>query len=184
MKVIQTGIDGLVEIRPDIYYDNRGYFYETYNRDRYIAAGINNVFCQENISKSSYGVIRGLHYQKEPYSQAKLASAVIGRVFDVAVDLRIGSPTFGQWRGVILDSEIHNQFLIPRGFAHGLSVLSETAIFSYRCDNPYHPEAEAGIAYNDPTISIDWMIPENDRIISEKDKNQPLFKDVFFSCIP
>lgn len=178
MEIIETGIPGLIEIRPKVFKDNRGFFMEVYNRQRYAEAGITNDFCQENLSCSAYGVIRGLHFQKEPYSQAKLATCMLGRVYDVAVDLRKGSPTFGQWRGVVLDSEMHNQFLIPRGFAHGLAVLSEVAYFSYRCDSLYSPESEGGIAYDDPDLAIDWRIPKNERIVSGKDSNWPRIVDV------
>lgn len=178
MEIIETGISGLVEIQPKVFQDDRGFFMEVYNRQRYRDHGIKNDFCQENLSCSSYGVIRGLHFQLAPYSQAKLATCVLGRVFDVAVDLRKGSPTFGQWRGVVLDSERRNQFLIPRGFAHGLAVLSEMAYFSYRCDNLYHFESEGGVAYDDPDLAIDWRIPKNERVVSEKDSNWPRFVDV------
>ena len=123
-------------------------------------------------------MIRGLHFQRHPFSQAKLAMCTSGIIWDVAVDLRVGSPTYGKWHGVLLDSEKHNQFLIPRGFAHGFSVLSERACFSYRCDNYYHPEAEGGIAYNDPILAIDWKIPEQSRIVSEKDKLWPCLNDL------
>lgn len=178
MEIIQTGIFGLVEIQPTVFPDARGSFCELYNRERYRTVGIMNDFCQENLSKSTYGVIRGLHFQLNPYSQAKLATCLDGRVLDVAVDLRKGSPTYGQWRSVILDAEKHNEFLIPQGFAHGLAVLTETALFSYRCDNVYHPEAEGGVAYDDPDLNIDWMIPIDQRIVSDKDAHRTLLKDV------
>ena len=176
MKIIETGIPGLLEIQPELFRDCRGYFCEVYNEKRYRDAGILCEFCQENFSKSRYGVIRGLHFQRPPYSQAKLASCPDGIIWDVAVDLRRGSPTYGEWRGVILDSEKKNQFLIPRGFAHGFAVLSETACFSYRCDNFYHPQAEGGIAYNDPDLAIDWRVPIDNRVLSEKDSHWPSFK--------
>lgn len=178
MKIVETGIKGLVEILPDVFPDSRGSFCELYNKERYRAVGILNDFCQENMSKSTYGVIRGLHFQLNPYSQAKLATCLDGRVYDVAVDLRVGSPTYGQWRGVILDAEKHNEFFIPQGFAHGFAVLSKTAIFNYRCDNLYHPETEGGIAYNDPDLNINWMIPTEQQIISEKDSHRTLLRDV------
>lgn len=177
MKIIETGIPGLLEITPDILFDVRGSFCELYHEDRYHKAGITNVFLQENYSSSTYGVIRGLHFQRPPFSQAKLAMCSLGKIWDVAVDLRVGSPTYGKWHGVLLDSEKHNQFLIPKGFAHGFAVLSETACFSYRCDNFYHPEAEGGIVYDDPDLEIDWRLPIKDRILSEKDEHWPLFKD-------
>lgn len=176
MTIIETGISGLLEILPEVFYDNRGSFCELYNEQRYREAGILNQFCQENFSKSRYGVIRGLHFQRSPYSQAKLAMCQEGIIWDVAVDLRKESPTYGQWRGVLLDSERKNQFLIPRGFAHGFAVLSETACFSYRCDNFYHPEEEGGIAYDDPLLAIDWRIPIEDRVLSEKDSRWPSFQ--------
>jgi dTDP-4-dehydrorhamnose 3,5-epimerase len=136
------------------------------------------LFVQDNISKSSYGVVRGLHFQKPPYSQAKLVQVIEGAVLDVAVDLRYDSETYGQWYAVELTSENHLQFLIPRGFAHGFAVLSETAVFTYKCDNLYHPESEGGIMYNDPTLNIDWGIPSEKALISEKDTKHPLFKDL------
>lgn len=178
MEIIQTGIPGLIEIQPRLFPDERGHFCELYNRERYREAGILSDFCQENLSQSTYGVIRGLHFQLNPFSQAKLATCMLGRVFDVAVDLRKGSPTYGQWRGVILDAEKRNEFLIPQGFAHGLSVLSDVAVFSYRCDNLYHPEAEGGIAYNDPDLNIDWMIPIDKQIVSEKDSHRIFLKNI------
>ncbi|MBQ0087739.1 MAG: dTDP-4-dehydrorhamnose 3,5-epimerase [Prevotellaceae bacterium] len=178
MEIIQTGIPGLIEIQPRLFLDERGHFCELYNRERYREIGILNDFCQENLSQSTYGVIRGLHFQLNPYSQAKLATCMLGRVFDVAVDLRKGSPTYRQWRGVVLDAEKRNEFLIPQGFAHGLSVLSDVAVFSYRCDNLYHPKAEGGIVYNDPDLNIDWMIPVDKQIVSEKDCHRTLLKDI------
>lgn len=177
MKIIETGIKGLLEILPDIYPDKRGVFYEVYNEKRYNEMGINNKFCQENFSTSTFGVIRGLHFQNEPYSQAKLATCILGKIYDVAVDLRSHSDTFGKWYGVILDAEKHNQFLIPQGFAHGFAVLSDKAYFSYRCDNFYHPEAECGILYNDPQLNINWLIPQEQQIISDKDKKWKTFQE-------
>ncbi|MBP5259819.1 MAG: dTDP-4-dehydrorhamnose 3,5-epimerase [Paludibacteraceae bacterium] len=178
MEVIETGIEGLKVIQPKLFGDARGYFCETYNEARYREAGILQQFCQDNLSKSRYGVIRGLHFQLQPKSQSKLVSVVSGVVYDVAVDLRKGSPTYGQWYGVKLDGESKTQFLIPQGFAHGFSVLSEEAVFTYKCDNLYAPELEGGIAYNDPDLAIDWQIPEAERIISEKDLHHPLLRDV------
>ena len=177
MNIIQTPIEGLLIIEPRVFNDARGYFVETYNEQRYREAGIDTVFVQDNQSCSTYGVVRGLHFQKPPYSQAKLVCCTVGRVLDVAVDLREGSKTFGQWFSVELSEENKRQFFIPRGFAHGFSVLSETAIFTYKCDNLYHPEAEGGILLSDADLNIDWKIPEEARIISTKDTNHPLFRD-------
>lgn len=177
MKIIETGIPGLLVIEPKIFEDNRGYFAEVYNRKSFADAGINIQFVQENMSKSMYGVIRGLHYQRDPYSQAKLAHVLAGSVYDVAVDLRHGSPTYGQWYGVVLSEANKRMFLIPRGFAHGLCVLEDNTVFDYHCDNLYHPEAEGGIAYNDPTLNIDWHVPANKLIVSPKDTNRPLLQN-------
>ena len=178
MNVLKTPIDGLLVIEPQVFRDARGYFVETYNEQRYRDAGIDAKFVQNNQSCSCYGVVRGLHFQRPPYTQAKLVSCTVGRVLDVAVDLRKGSKTYGQWYSVELSDENHRQFYIPRGFAHGFSVLSETAIFTYKCDNLYHPEADGGILLNDPDIAIDWQVPEELRIISDKDKKHPLLKDL------
>jgi dTDP-4-dehydrorhamnose 3,5-epimerase len=174
MKLIETKIKDLAILEPRIFEDDRGYFLESYNKktlDDLI--GKEYTFVQDSESKSFYGVVRGLHYQLAPYSQAKLVRVLQGRVYDVAVDLRKDSPTFGEWVGVELSSENKKQFLIPKGFAHGFSVLSENAIFSYKCDECYHPEAEAGIIYNDPNLGIDWKIKAEDIVLSEKDKMFP-----------
>jgi dTDP-4-dehydrorhamnose 3,5-epimerase len=178
MEIIKTPIEGLLVIEPRVFRDTRGSFVETYNEERYRAAGIDAQFVQDNQSCSSYGVVRGLHFQKAPYAQAKLVCCTVGRVLDVAVDLRPNSPTYGQWYGVELSEENKRQFYIPRGFAHGFSVLSESAIFTYKCDNLYHPEAEGGILLNDPDLAIDWRIPEEARIISDKDKKHPTLKEL------
>jgi dTDP-4-dehydrorhamnose 3,5-epimerase len=177
MEIIKTEIPDLVIIKNKVFEDARGYFTEAYNEKNFKANGININFCQDNRSKSSYGVIRGLHYQLNPASQSKLVSVIVGKVYDVAVDLRKGSPTFGKWVGVELSDENHLQFLIPQGFAHGFSVLSETAIFSYKCDNFYTPELDRGIMYNDPALNIDWKIPADKALISDKDLKHPLLKD-------
>lgn len=177
MNILKTPIEGLLIIEPRVFSDARGYFIETYNEQRYREAGIDTVFVQDNQSCSSYGVVRGLHFQKPPYSQAKLVTCTLGRVLDVAVDLRAGSKTYGQWFAAELSEENHRQFFIPRGFAHGFSVLSESAIFTYKCDNLYHPEADGGILLNDPTLAINWRIPESERIISDKDKKHPSFDE-------
>lgn len=175
MEVIQTPIAGLLIIKPRVFEDARGFFFESYNRNKFKESGIEQDFCQDNQSQSTYGVIRGLHYQLYPHSQSKLVSAVVGAVWDVAVDLRKDSPTFGQWYGVELSAENKLQFLIPRGFAHGFSVLSETALFSYKCDNFYDQQHERGIVYNDPTLNIDWKIPADKAIVSAKDQIYPRF---------
>lgn len=177
MEIIKTPIDGLLIIKPRIFEDARGYFYETYNRNMYREHGIEQDFCQDNQSFSSYGVIRGLHYQLAPNSQSKLVSAIIGAVWDVAVDLRKNSPTFGQWYGVELSAENKLQFLIPRGFAHGFSVLSEKALFSYKCDNFYNQQMERGVLYNDPTLNIDWKIAPESAVVSAKDQVYPRFRE-------
>ena len=181
MEIVHTPIKDLLVIKPDVFNDNRGYFFETYNKVRYNEAGILQNFIQDNISKSSYGVVRGLHFQKGEYSQSKLDQVMVGKVWDVAVDLRKGSPTFGQWYGAELSAENHHQFLLPRGFAHGFSVLSKEAIFMYKCDNAYNKESEGGLMYNDPTINVDWRINEGEAIISEKDTVLPSFKDLYAS---
>ena len=178
MNILKTSIEGLLIIEPRVFSDARGYFIETYNEQRYREAGIDTVFVQDNQSCSSYGVVRGLHFQKPPYSQAKLVTCTLGRVLDVAVDLRAGSKTYGQWFAAELSEENHRQFFIPRGFAHGFSVLSERAVFAYKCDNLYHPEAEGGVLLSDPDLAIDWQIPEELRIISEKDTKHPLLRDL------
>ncbi len=178
MDVKTTPINGLLVIEPKVFRDARGYFVETYNEERYRAAGVDATFVQDNQSCSSYGVVRGLHFQRPPYTQAKLVSCAVGRVLDVAVDLRKGSPTFGQWYAVELDADSHRQFYIPRGFAHGFSVLSEVAVFTYKCDNLYHPEADGGLLLSDPDLAIDWQVPKDKRILSEKDQRHPLLRDL------
>lgn len=177
MEVIQTPIPDLLIIKPRVFEDERGFFYESYNRSQYAAQGIYQDFCQDNQSKSSYGVVRGLHYQLHPKSQSKLVTVMIGTVWDVAVDLRKDSPTFGQWYGIELSAENKLQFLIPQGFAHGFSVISETALFSYKCDNFYNQALERGIMYNDPTLMVDWKVPLDRVIVSPKDQVHPLFQD-------
>lgn len=175
MEIIKTPIADLLIIQPRVFADARGFFFESYNEKNYQEAGINIRFCQDNQSKSGYGVIRGLHYQLQPHSQSKLVSVIQGSVWDVAVDLRKNSATYGQWFGVELTEENKTQFLIPKGFAHGFSVLSETAVFSYKCDDFYNPTLERGIMYNDPSLNIDWKIPSGKELISEKDTKHPFF---------
>ena len=178
MKLIETPLKDCYVIEPIIFEDDRGYFYEKYNEKRFEnLTGLNGHFVQDNISKSSYGVLRGLHLQKGEYAQAKLVSCLEGEVWDVAVDLRVDSPSFGQWYGVELTAENKRQFYIPRGFAHGFSVLSDIAIFTYKCDNFYNKESEGGILWNDTDLNIDWKLPTEVIQLSEKDKIQPLFKE-------
>ena len=175
MEIITTEFPGLVLIKPKIFGDARGYFYESWNKERYENAGITEDFVQDNVSFSSRGVLRGLHYQK-PYTQGKLVSVLIGEVWDVVVDLRCGSPTFGKWQGFTLTGEHKEQLYVPRGFAHGFCVLSETALFQYKCTDRYSPESERGIIWNDPTLAIPW--PVREPVISEKDTKHPYFKDL------
>lgn len=174
MKLLETPLKDCYIIEPTIFTDNRGYFYEKFNEKRFEElTGMNGHFVQDNISKSSYGVLRGLHLQKGEHAQAKLVSCLEGKVFDVAVDLREDSPTFGKWFGVELTGENKLQFYVPRGFAHGFSVLSETAVFSYKCDNFYNKDSEGGVLWNDPELNISWQLPNSDIIISEKDMIMP-----------
>ena len=172
---IKTEIEGVYIIEPTVFGDNRGYFMETYNEQDFKTAGLNYTFVQDNQSSSRKGVLRGLHFQKT-HPQAKLVRVLKGEVFDAAVDLRKGSATYGKWVGVILSEENKRQFMVPRGFAHGFVVMSETAEFAYKCDEFYHPEDEGGIMWNDPDIGIDWDF-DGEIILSEKDKKHPLLKD-------
>ena len=177
MNIISTHIPGVVIIEPRLFKDDRGYFFESFS-EREFNAQIREVkFVQDNESMSSYGVMRGLHFQRPPYTQSKLVRCVKGAVLDVAVDIRKGSPTYGQHVAVELTEENHRQFFVPRGFAHGFAVLSETAIFQYKCDNFYHPEADGGISILDDSLGIDWHIPTDHAILSEKDTKHPLLKD-------
>ena len=181
MPFISTKIKDVVIFEPRIFTDDRGYFFETYNEKLFNDNGITAKFVQDNQSKSSYGAIRGLHFQKGVHAQAKLVRVLQGSVLDVAVDLRKGSETYGKHVAVELSDVNNLQLFIPRGFAHGFSVLSRTAVFAYKCDNLYCKESEGGIDCNDPDLGIDWQIPAEDRILSEKDKLHPLFKD-FETC--
>jgi len=167
MNIITTSIEGVLIIEPKVFMDNRGFFMETYNRNRYIKAGINTLFVQDNLSYSVRGTVRGLHYQVS-HPQAKLVQVITGEIFDVAVDIRSGSPTFGKWTGVHLSDRHRSQLFIPEGFAHGFCVLSETAHFLYKCSEFFAPDDEGGIIWSDPDIGIDW--PVEDPIVSEKDK--------------
>ncbi|MBW8360048.1 MAG: dTDP-4-dehydrorhamnose 3,5-epimerase [Weeksellaceae bacterium] len=176
MKIKETPLRDCYILEPTVYEDDRGYFYEKFNEKKFEEfTGLNGHFVQDNISKSSYGVLRGLHLQKGAHAQAKLVSCLEGRVWDVAVDLREDSPTFGQWFGIELTAENRLQFYVPRGFGHGFSVLSEHAVFAYKCDNFYSKESEGGVLWNDPELKIDWKLSETDVILSEKDKVQPSF---------
>lgn len=176
MDIVETGIPGLVVIEPRVFEDDRGYFFETFQQERYREAGIERPFIQDNESRSVKGVVRGLHYQLGDAAQAKLVRVIQGSVYDVAVDLRKGSPTFGKWFGVELNENNKKQLYVPRGFAHGFSVLSETAIFTYKCDNLYNREAESSINPFDKILGIDWQVKEEETLVSEKDKNAPVFK--------
>ena len=176
MKITKTGLNGLYILEPRIFEDQRGYFFESYNKEAFFSAGIDYNFVQDNQSKSVYGVIRGLHCQLEPKAQTKLVRVLSGMIFDVAVDIRKGSPTFGEWYGLELSCKNQKQLLIPRGFAHGFSVLSEKAVLFYKCDNFYAPEYDAGIVYNDPELKIDWRIPPGKEILSAKDAGLPVLK--------
>lgn len=177
MKVTHTEIDGAVIIEPRIFEDARGYFFESFSQRDFNANVKETMFIQDNESKSSYGVMRGLHFQSPPYAQAKLVRCVKGAVLDVAVDIRKGSPTYGRHVAVELTEDNHLQFFIPKGFAHGFAVLSETAVFQYKCDEFYHPESDGGISILDGSLGIDWKIPLEKAILSEKDTRHPLFKD-------
>jgi len=177
MKIIETGFKGLIIIKPTIHHDSRGYFFESFNQSVLKNAGIIFNPVQDNESKSSKGVIRGLHYQLSPFAQAKLIRVAEGRIFDVALDLRKDSLTYGKWFGTELDSETKDQFLIPKGFAHGFSVLSDTAVIQYKCDNVYSPQNERGISLNDPALDINWKLGPVIPVISEKDLKLPLMKD-------
>ncbi len=177
MNIIKTPLPGLLIIEPRVFEDERGYFFESYQKERYFQNTMKTEFIQDNESKSGRGVVRGLHYQLEPFGQAKLVRVVLGKVFDVAVDLRRGSTTFGRWFGVELDESGKRQLFIPRGFAHGFSVLSETAVFAYKCDNVYSKESERAININDPKLNIDWQLPKKEQIVSEKDRLAPFFSE-------
>ena len=177
MDIIKTAIDGVVLIEPKVFGDHRGYFFESFS-ERDFNSQVREVrFVQDNESKSSYGVLRGLHFQKPPHAQSKLVRVVKGAVLDVAVDIRKGSPTFGQHVAVELAEENHRQFFIPRGFAHGFVVLTDEVIFQYKCDNFYAPQYEGAIAWNDPDLDIDWKVPADRIILSEKDTKHPRLKD-------
>ena len=177
MKVIKTPIEGVVIIEPKVFKDARGYFFESFSQREFEEKVHKINFVQDNESMSSYGVMRGLHFQAPPFTQSKLVRCVKGRVLDVAVDIRKGSPTYGQHVAVELTEENHRQFFVPRGFAHGFAVLSETAVFQYKCDNFYAPQADGGISIKDDSLGIDWHIPVENALLSEKDTKHALLKD-------
>lgn len=179
MRAEETNLPGCFLIHDTFHGDHRGYFFESFNRKTFLAqTGLDVNFVQDNQSRSQKGVLRGLHYQLGEHAQAKLVRVLQGKVLDVAVDLRKGSSTFGQHFAIELSDQSHTQLFVPRGFAHGFVVLSEEAVFFYKCDNYYHPAAEGGIAYNDPALAINWALPESELILSAKDKVQPLLKEV------
>ena len=179
MLVIKSKIEGLLLLEPVLHGDERGYFMESFSeRDFEAQTGLKVRFVQDNESRSRKGVLRGLHFQKEPYAQAKLVRVVRGKVLDVAVDIRPESQTFGKYVATELSGENHRQMFIPKGFAHGYVVLEDDTVFQYKCDEYYHPEAEGGIAWNDPQIAIDWGVAENEVILSEKDKHRPLLSEL------
>lgn len=173
MPFIETGIPDLLLFEPRIFEDNRGYFYESYNKNTFAEAGITAEFVQDNQALSSFGVLRGLHYQRAPHAQAKLVRVIEGKVLDVVVDLREGSPSYGKSYSVELSAENNRQLFVPRGFAHGYVVLSDTALFFYKCDNFYHKASEGGIRFDDPTLAIDWQIDAEEAIVSGKDMALP-----------
>ena len=177
MNIIKTDIDGVVIIEPRIFNDARGYFFESYSKREFDEKVRPVDFVQDNESCSTKGVMRGLHFQRPPYAQAKLVRCVRGAVLDVAVDIRKGSPTYGKHVSCLLTEDNHRQFFIPRGFAHGFAVLSDVAVFQYKCDNYYHPEADGGISITDGSLGIDWHLDTDDVILSEKDTRHPLFAD-------
>lgn len=179
MNIQSTPLKDCFVIEPSVFKDERGLFYETYNKNTFKkTTGLDIDFVQDNQSASSYGVLRGLHFQTGEFAQSKLVRVVLGKVLDIAVDLRKDSETYGQHFSIILDDENHKQFFVPKGFAHGFITLSEKSVFSYKCDNFYHKDSESGIIYNDATLSLDWHLPKEDLIISEKDLLLPTFKEV------
>jgi len=177
MPFIPTALQGVLIFEPTLYKDERGFFFESYNEQTFHKEGVTNRFVQDNQSFSKYGVIRGLHYQLDPYPQTKLVRVLQGRILDVAVDIRQGSPTFGKYVSVELSSDNKRQLLVPRGFAHGFSVLSETAEVSYKCDGFYDKASEGGIRYDDPQLNIDWQLPLGEAIVSAKDLQLPVFAE-------
>ena len=178
MNIIKTELPGVLILEPKVFGDARGYFFESWNQAAYEAVGISDHWVQDNESSSRYGVLRGLHYQAAPYTQSKLVRVIVGSVLDVAVDIRKGAPTYGRHIAVELSSENKRQLYIPRGFAHGFAVLSDEAVFAYKCDNVYMPSAERGIMFNDPDLAVDWRVSPGQWILSEKDKKNPVFASI------
>lgn len=179
MEIVRTGIEGVLLIKPKVFGDHRGFFLETFQEERYREAGIAHRFVQDNHSRSRKGILRGLHFQRS-HPQGKLVSALRGRVFDVAVDIRPESPTFGKWHGAVLDDENHHQLWVPPGLAHGFCVLSDVADFVYKCTDYYHPEDEGAVRWDDPDIGVDWPIAEP--ILSDKDSKAPRLREMFPQC--
>lgn len=183
MPFIKTGLPDLLVFEPHVFEDSRGYFFESYNEDVFKAEGISATFIQDNQARSAYGVIRGLHYQLNPYSQIKLIRVLSGIIFDVVLDIRRNSPTYGQTFSIELSADNRKQLFVPKGFAHGYSVLSETAEVFYKCDNFWNKESEGGVLYNDPSLAIDWRIPGDKEIVSDKDKQQKVFAEISHNFI-
>ena len=181
MNIIRTEIPDVVIVEPRVFGDNRGYFFESFSERDFVSQVRKVRFVQDNESRSSYGVVRGLHYQKPPFSQSKLVRVISGKVLDVAVDMRKGSPTYGKHVAVELSGENKRQMFIPRGFAHGFAVLSDDVVFQYKCDNFYAPSSEGAVAWDDPELGIDWGVPQDKVVLSDKDRSHPLFK-VVESC--
>ncbi len=178
MNIIKTDIEGVVIIEPQIFSDNRGYFFESFSQAKFEQQVCRTIFVQDNESKSTYGVLRGLHFQAPPHAQSKLVRVVEGEVLDVAVDIRVGSPTYGRYVAVVLSAENHRQLFVPRGFAHGFAVLSQHAVFQYKCDNLYNKESEGAVLWSDKDINIDWQVPQGDIILSAKDIDVVQLKDI------
>jgi len=181
MELIETGLEGLLLLIPKVFDDDRGFFMETYQKEKYVRLGISVDLVQDNLSFSHSGTLRGLHFQ-HPHEQAKLVQVLTGHVFDITIDIRIGSPTFGQWRAFHLSGDNRRQIFVPEGFAHGFCVLSDTALFSYKCSDYYAPDCEGGVIWSDPDIGIDWPVKEP--ILSEKDAKYPRLRDIAVDRLP
>jgi len=177
MSFIRTELDCVLIYEPKVFPDGRGYFFESYNQNNFLELGLNYNFVQDNQSKSSYGVLRGLHYQLEPYAQTKLVRVISGKIWDVIVDIRKNSPTYKKWIGMELSEDNFRQVVIPKGFAHGFIVLSDEAVISYKCDNFYNKQSEGGVRFDDPELHIDWKLPSKDILLSDKDMKNPFLKD-------